>query len=157
MVVHIINMSPSRPLGLQIPQELWTDSKPNYDKLRIFGCESYALTPKDDRWKLEPRSRKCVLLGYGWDGEIGYRVWDPEHRQIVWILDVVFNESAMHKTTEKPIQVRRVIFSEVPTPSRGPNSQYEIGFTGNRKLPHQINQFGTPEWLGLRRSDTRCD
>ena len=109
-------MSPSRPLGLQIPQELWTDSKPNYDKLRIFGCESYALTPKDDRWKLEPRSRKCVLLGYGWDGEIGYRVWDPEHRQIVWILDVVFNELAMHKTAKRPIEVRRVMFSEVPTP-----------------------------------------
>ena len=37
-VVHIINMSPSRPLGLKIPQETWTGSKPNYDKLRIFGC-----------------------------------------------------------------------------------------------------------------------
>ena len=70
--VHIINMSPSRPLGLQIPQEIWTGSKPNYDKLRIFGCEAYALIPKDDRRKLEPRSRKCVFLGYGPDGEIIY-------------------------------------------------------------------------------------
>ena len=61
--VHIINMSPSRPLGLQIPQELWTGSKPNYDKLRIFGCEAYALIPKDDRRKLDPRSRKCFFLG----------------------------------------------------------------------------------------------
>ena len=41
--VHIINMSPSRPLGLKIPQEIWTGSNPNYDKLRIFGCEAYAL------------------------------------------------------------------------------------------------------------------
>ena len=32
-VVHIINMLPSRPLGLRIPQEIWTGSKPNYDKL----------------------------------------------------------------------------------------------------------------------------
>ena len=81
--VHIINMSPSRPLGLQIPQELWIDNKPNYDKLRIFGCEAYALIPKDHRHKLEPRSRKYVFLGYGPDGEIGYRLWDPKHRQIV--------------------------------------------------------------------------
>ena len=81
--VDIINMSPSRPLGLKIPQEIWTGRKPNYDKLRIFGCEAYALIPKDDRRKLEPRSRKCVFLGYGPDGEIGYRLWDPEHRQIV--------------------------------------------------------------------------
>ena len=49
MAVDIINMSPSRPLGLKIPQEIWTGRKPNYDKLRIFGCEAYALIPKDDR------------------------------------------------------------------------------------------------------------
>ena len=49
MAVHIINMSPSRPLGLKIPQEIWTGNKPSYDKLRIFGCEAYALIPKDDR------------------------------------------------------------------------------------------------------------
>ena len=55
--VHIINMSPSRPLGLKIPQEIWTGSKPSYDKLRIFGCEAYTLIPKDNRRKLEPRSR----------------------------------------------------------------------------------------------------
>ena len=72
--VHIINMSPSRPLGLQIPQEIWIGSKPNYDKLRIFGCEAYALILKDDRRKLEPRSRKCVVLGYGPYSEIGYRL-----------------------------------------------------------------------------------
>ena len=73
-------MSPSRPLGLQIPQEIWTGSKPNYDKLSIFGCEAYAFIPNNKRRKLEPRSRKCVFLGYGPDGEIGYRLWDPEHR-----------------------------------------------------------------------------
>ena len=65
MAVHIINMLPSRPLGLQIPHEIWTDSKLNYDKLRIFGCEAYTLIPKDDHRKLEPRSRKCVFLRYG--------------------------------------------------------------------------------------------
>ena len=47
----------------------------NYDKLRIFSCEAYALIPKDDRPKLEPRLRKCVFLGYGPDGQIGYRLW----------------------------------------------------------------------------------
>ena len=83
MTIHIINMSLSRPLGLRIPHELWTDNKPNYDKMRIFGCEVYALIPKDDHHKLEPRSRKCVSLGYGPDDDIRYRFWDPEYRQIV--------------------------------------------------------------------------
>ena len=111
--VHIINMSPSRPLRLKIPQEIWTSSKSSYDKLRIFGCEAYALIPKYDHRKLEPRSRKHVFVGYGPDGEIGYRLWDPEHRQIIRSSDVMFNESPMHKMAERPIEVRRVIFSEV--------------------------------------------
>ena len=59
--VHIINMSRSSNTSATT----WTDSKPNYDKLRIFGCEAYALIPKDDCWKLEPISEKCVFLGYG--------------------------------------------------------------------------------------------
>ena len=43
--IHIINMSSSRTLRLQITPELWTSSKPNYDKLRIFGCESLNQDP----------------------------------------------------------------------------------------------------------------
>jgi transposase InsO family protein len=75
--VHIINMSPSRPLGSKIPQELWTRRKPDYGKLRIFGCEAYALVPTDEHRKLQSRSRKCVSLGYGPDGSFGYRLCDP--------------------------------------------------------------------------------
>jgi transposase InsO family protein len=70
--VHIFNMSPSRPLGSKIPQELWTRRKPDYGKLRIFGCEAYALVPRDERRKLESRSWKCIFLGYGPDGSFSY-------------------------------------------------------------------------------------
>jgi hypothetical protein len=73
--VHIINMSPSRPLGSKIPQELWTRRKPDYGKLWIFGCEAYALVPRDECRKLESRSWKYVLLGYGPDGSFSYRLW----------------------------------------------------------------------------------
>jgi hypothetical protein len=82
-------MSPSRPLGSKIPQELWTRKKPDYGKLRIFGCEAYALVPRDECRKLELRSRKCMFLGYGPDGSFGYRLWDPETHQVVRSSDVV--------------------------------------------------------------------
>ena len=118
--IHIINMSPSMPLGLQIPHELWTDSKPNYDKLRIFGRRANALIQKDDRWKLKSRSKKCIFLDYGPDSEIGYWLWDLENRQFVRSLDVVFIESAMHKMTESPIEFWRVTFSEVLALHDGP-------------------------------------
>jgi hypothetical protein len=72
--MHIINMSLSRPLGSKIPQDLWTQRKPDYGKLRIFGCKAYALVPNDDRCKLESWSRKCIFLGYRLDGSFGYRL-----------------------------------------------------------------------------------
>ena len=81
----------------------------------------YALILKDDRRQLERRSWKCFFLGYGPNGKIGYRLWDPKHKQIVRSSDIVFNESAMHKTAESPIEVRRVIFSKVPTLHEGPS------------------------------------
>jgi hypothetical protein len=114
--VHIINMLPSRPLGSKITQELWTGRKPDYGKLRIFGCEAYALLPRDERRELESRSQKCVFLGYGPDGSFGYCLWDPETHQVVRSSDMVFNESAMHKAADRPIELRRVTFADVPTP-----------------------------------------
>ena len=104
--VHTINMSLSRSLDFKIPQELWTGRKPDYAKLWVFGCEAYALVPKDERRKLESRSRKCIFLGNGPDGNFGYRIWDPEARQVVHSVDFFFNESAMHKSPECPIELR---------------------------------------------------
>jgi hypothetical protein len=72
--VHIINMSPSRPLGSKITQELWIGRELDYRNLQIFGCETYALVPREERHKLESRSRKCVFLGYGPDGSSGCRL-----------------------------------------------------------------------------------
>ena len=51
--VHLINMSPSRPLRYRIPQELWSGKTADYGKLWIFLCEAYALVPKDECRKLE--------------------------------------------------------------------------------------------------------
>ncbi|MCO5547021.1 hypothetical protein L7F22_000462 [Adiantum nelumboides] len=72
--VHIINRSPSTPLNFKIPQEMWTGKKPNYDRLRVFGCEAFSHISKDLRKKLDLKSHKCIFIGYGVDGEMGYRL-----------------------------------------------------------------------------------
>ena len=64
-ILHIINMSPSRSLGLPIPHELWTSRRLNYEKMRIFSCGAVTLVLKDYRKNLEPRSRRCIFLDYG--------------------------------------------------------------------------------------------
>jgi hypothetical protein len=76
--------------------------------------------PKDDCRKVKSRSRKCIFLRYGPHGSFGYRLWDPETHQVVRSSDVVFNESAMHKSTKRPIEVQRVTFLDITTALDGP-------------------------------------
>ena len=81
--VHIINRSPSSPLNFKIPEELWTGKTPSYEHLRVFACEAYAHVPKELHRKLDPKSHKCIFIGYGVDGEMGYRLWHPKSRKVI--------------------------------------------------------------------------
>ena len=45
------------------PFEALYAKKPNVKHLRAFGCVSYPLIMKDERKKLDPVARRCVLVG----------------------------------------------------------------------------------------------
>ena len=51
-------------INCKIPEEVWTGHPCDYSNLKIFGYEAYALTPKNHPSKLEPRSKKCIFVGY---------------------------------------------------------------------------------------------
>ena len=72
------------------PFEAFTGKKPNVENLRIFGCDAYAHTPKDERKKLDSKTKKSTFLGYG-DGVNGYR-YDNEKKRVFHSRDVKFNE-----------------------------------------------------------------
>ena len=79
---------------------------PYYAHLRVFGCEAYAHVPKELRQKLDPKSQKCIFIGYGTEGEMGYRLWNPESHKVIRSSHVIFNESKMHKKPIKEIEFR---------------------------------------------------
>ncbi|KAG8480615.1 hypothetical protein CXB51_024767 [Gossypium anomalum] len=87
----LINRSPSVAIEKKTPQEVWSGNPANYSDLKIFGCPAYAHV---NNGKLEPRSIKCVFLGYK-AGVKGYKLWCPENRKVVISRDVVFYETAM--------------------------------------------------------------
>ncbi|MCO5563393.1 hypothetical protein L7F22_017034 [Adiantum nelumboides] len=111
-VVHLINRSPSKVLDGGVLEEAWTGKPPSYAHLRVFGCEAYVYVPKEQRNKLDLKSRKCIFIGYGNSGEMGYRLWNPESHKLVRSNDVVFLESTMYKAPVKTVEIRRVIFEE---------------------------------------------
>ena len=65
--------------------------QPRVDHLRGFGCAAYAHIPKDEWKKLDSKSRKCLLLGYGTE-TMGYRLYDLSRERVFFGRDVLFNE-----------------------------------------------------------------
>ena len=117
-MVHLINRSPSAPLDNQIQEELWIGKTPHYAHLHVFGCEAYAHVPKELMQKLAPKSQKCIFIGYGTEGEMGYRLWNPESHKVIRSSHVIFNESKMHKKPIKEIEFRKVTFEDIPTKTK---------------------------------------
>ena len=76
------------------PYEAWSGIKPDVSFLRVFGCSAYAHIPKIERYKLDSKARKCVMLGYG-TSQKGYRLYDVEEMKVVHSRDVVFDETSM--------------------------------------------------------------
>lgn len=89
--VDLINLSPSRPLNGEIPDEVWYGMKAFYGHLRVFGCRAFVHVPKDERAKLDAKTKECIYLGSPRD-ELGFRLWDPATKKLVRSRDVVFYE-----------------------------------------------------------------
>ena len=88
---YLINRSPSVAIEKKTPQEVWSSSPATYSDLKIFECPAYAHV---DNGKLEPRSMKCIFLGYRF-GVKGYKLWCPETKKLVISKDVIFGETSM--------------------------------------------------------------
>jgi hypothetical protein len=87
---------PSSSLDGRIPEEAWTGKKVNYYFLKTFGCESFVHIDKENRTKIEKKSKKCTFIGYSVN-DFGYRLWDYENNKIIRSRDVIFNEKVMYK------------------------------------------------------------
>ena len=62
----------------------------------MFGCESYSHVPMELIPKLNPKSHKCIFIGYGVDGEMGHCLWHPKSHKIIRSSQVIFGESKMN-------------------------------------------------------------
>ena len=59
----------------------------------IFGAIAYVHIPDEKRQKLDPKSEKCILVGYSLEQK-GYKCYNPSTRKSRVSRDVVFDESA---------------------------------------------------------------
>lgn len=99
--IYLINRTKTSAIkDGRTPAEIWYNTKPNLDKIRVFGCKAYVHIPKEDRnGKLDSRSKPMIMIGYT---NNGYRLFDIEKEKIVLARNVVFDE------TIKPIEIIQI-------------------------------------------------
>ena len=61
--VYLKNRSPTKAVVGMTPFEALYGKKPNVKHFRAFGCASNPLIMKDERKKLDPVAKRCVLVG----------------------------------------------------------------------------------------------
>lgn len=90
--VFLINRLPTPLLQNKSPHEVLTFKKPDYARLRVFGCLCYSSTSSKNRNKFQPRAKACIFPGYP-SGYKGYKLLDLETNQVHISRNVVFHES----------------------------------------------------------------
>ena len=73
IVVYLINGGPSISLDGGILEEAWIGKMVNYYFLKTFGCEAFVHIDKENRTKLEEKSKKCTFIGFGVN-DFGYHL-----------------------------------------------------------------------------------
>ena len=74
-----LNRAPSKSVET-MPYELWFGKKPNLWFLKVWGCDAYVKKLQPD--KLEPKSEKCVFIGYPKE-TVGYTFYHISEGKII--------------------------------------------------------------------------
>ena len=105
-----LNKAPSKSVETT-SYELWFGKKPKLSFLKVWGCDAYVKRLHPD--KLEPKSEKCVFIGYPKEA-IGYTFY---HRSECKIF-VAKNRSFLEKEfLLKEVSGRKIELDEVIVPS----------------------------------------
>lgn len=93
---YLINRMPSRVIDFKTPLQSLKSSFPHTRilsqvPLKIFGCTSFVHNHQPNRSKLDPRSFKCIFLGYS-PNQHGYKCYSPSTKKFYHSMDVSFFE-----------------------------------------------------------------
>ena len=125
--VYLRNRSPTKSVTGLTPYEAWSGDKPSVNHLKVFGCAAYAHISKEERRKLDPKGKKCILLGYGTTVK-GYRLYSLGDNRVIYSRDVVFDENSYGfekeeiETTDEAVKTIEIELSNGETDKTAENS-----------------------------------
>lgn len=80
----------------KVAEEVWICNPIYFEILKIFRYPSYVHISREDRSKLDSKSKKCVFVGYA-KGVKGFKLWNAIKKKTVISRDVVFYKQLMLK------------------------------------------------------------
>ena len=155
-----LNRAPSKSVETT-PYELWFGKKPKLSFLKVWGCDAYVKKLQPE--KLEPKSEKCVFIGYPKE-TIGYTFYLRSEGKIF----VAKNGSFLEKEfLSKEVSGRKVELDEVlplepengatqenvpevPAPTREEvnDDDHETSDQVATELRRSTRTRSAPEWYG---------
>nr|GEZ26607.1 hypothetical protein [Tanacetum cinerariifolium] len=114
---RILNMVPTKKVK-KTPYEVWHGKAPKLSYLKFWGCEAFVkrdtLTKPD---KLEPRSIKCIFVGYLKE-MIGYSFYYPPENKVLVARNAEFFENSLINQEESgSLEDLKIIQEEDTHPS----------------------------------------
>ncbi|KAK5785187.1 hypothetical protein PVK06_039741 [Gossypium arboreum] len=100
---YLINRMPSKFLKFQTPQSIFLQHFPHFKPissilpLKIFGCTVFIQNIAPNKSKLDPKSLKCVLVGYS-SLKKGYKCYHPPSKRFFTTMDITFYEQNSYFT-----------------------------------------------------------
>jgi hypothetical protein len=86
---HLLNLSPTRANSSILPDQLYYKAIPRVEHLRIFGSLCYLHVLKEQRSKLDSKTKPCFFVGYDEQSK-ACRVYKPISHIIHISRDIVF-------------------------------------------------------------------
>ena len=157
-------MSPVVALDGDVPNRVWFDKDVSYDHLNVFGCKACVQVPKDERSKLNVKTKQCIFIGYVQD-EFGYRFYDLVDKKLIRSRDVVFFEDQtiedIDKTEKLDSYTDESLVDVDPIPIYDTSSAHEgtQGNDNNESVEHiivptdDVVDYNQPTHVGMTFSD----
>ncbi|KAF2353386.1 Integrase catalytic core [Trinorchestia longiramus] len=142
--VYVKNRSPTSAHKNLTPYQALNGHKPNVQHLRTFGCMAYAHVPKDEREKLDSKSKTCGLLGYG-RGTKGFRLYNFNAKRILLSIDVIFNESQFMSFEKEPSKEIECVPCSLPQEEKHEDSEEELELRRSIRSRPAPDRFA--EWV----------
>jgi hypothetical protein len=96
---YLFNRCPNERLGgITSPWTVITGERPNWHKIKVFGCDCFEHIPNNPFAKVPgvPKGRKLIFTGFDSLAK-GWRVFDPETRRYFSSSNLYFYESFRHR------------------------------------------------------------